>query len=115
MALLRFIVPLLVFCTSLRLPLNVQAQGGGCDCGYKDPLDPTGRVWTTYWQSDFTTMSRQELQNEFNIMTYSVQHPGGASRDFQANNVAIDGTGLHLTVHPKDGNNVPSAGIYTKR
>lgn len=113
MSLLRSAAALLLVSAFLQLLVSVKAQGDGCDCGYIDP--DTNQVWTTYWKRDFTTMSRQDLQNDFNMMGYTVQHGGGDSRDFQPENVDIDGNGLHLTVKPSVGTSVPSAGVYTKR
>ena len=113
------IAALLLFCFSLSPPARVRAQSGtsACDCGYKDPQDPTGQIWTTYWESDFTQMSIADLHRDFYLMDYSYYHDGGtASRAFEPNNVAIDQKGLHLSVQTETvDKKVPSAGLYTRR
>jgi len=94
----------------LLVPSKVGAQSN-CDCGFQDPQDPTGQVWTTYWAKDFTTMTASDITNDFRYMVGSI-----GLREFQSSNVAIDVAGLHLTVQPPDVNNsVPSGGIYTAR
>jgi len=116
---LQSIFTLSLFCTLLLLPSNVQAQydilnSSACDCGFRDAQDPTAALWTTYWESDFTQINQTELTNTFRYNEASFQHGTGASRTFEAANVAIDSAGLHLTVQPINGTQVPSAGIYTK-
>lgn len=56
------------------------------------------------------------MTNKYHIMQNNVAK-NGIARDFEINNVAIDGSGIHLTVHPisADGTRVPSGGIYTKK
>lgn len=111
---------LFLFCTILLLPSSVQAQyellnNSACDCGFRDVQDPTGALWTSYWESDFTQMSQNDLTNTFRYNEASFQHGTGASRTFQPGNVALDTAGLHLTVQPINNGQVPSGGIYTKR
>lgn len=103
--------------TLLLLPSDVQAQfnSSGCDCGFRDADDPTGALWTTYWENDFTQMSQKDLTTSFYYNQESIQHGTGAVRAFQAGNVAIDSAGLHLTVQPGNNGQVPSAGIFSKR
>jgi len=100
----------------LLLPSDVQAQfnSSGCDCGFRDADDPTGALWTTYWENDFTQMSQKDLTTSFYYNQESIQHGTGAVRAFQAGNVAIDSAGLHLTVQPGNNGQVPSAGIFSK-
>jgi len=100
------ILVLVIFCTAVF---------AACDCGYLDVQDPTSQVWTTYWESNFTTMSSSELAKGFRFMVKTIQHPGGDSRMFTQSNVAIDSNGLHLSVQPVLSNgDIPSGGIYTK-
>jgi hypothetical protein len=101
------IAVLLFFCTTVL---------ASCDCGYIDVQDPSANIWTTYWESNFTTMSSKDFNNKFRIMQYSVQHDGGDRRMFTLDDVAIDSSGLHLSVRPALSNgSILSGGIFTKR
>ncbi|KAJ7594666.1 hypothetical protein C8J56DRAFT_1044384 [Mycena floridula] len=95
--------------------LAVRVSALQCDCGFQDPLDPTKALWTSYFESNFTTMTWKQMTNKYRIMQNNVAK-NGIARDFEINNVAIDGSGVHLTVRPisADGTRVPSGGIYTK-
>jgi hypothetical protein len=99
----------------LLLPFATPSKAQQCDCGFQDPQDPTGQIWTTYWESDFTKMSSKDLTTSFSSMAYTLQH-SAAVRDFEPSNVVIDQAGLHLTVQPVNPNsNVGCAGVLTKR
>jgi hypothetical protein len=87
-----------------------------CDCGFTDVDDPTGQLWTTYWESDFRQMSLQDVTARWRPMVYEVQRRTAAVRDFDPANVLVDASGLHLTVRPPlDNGSVPSGGVFTVR
>ncbi|KAJ7572441.1 concanavalin A-like lectin/glucanase domain-containing protein [Mycena floridula] len=103
------------FCFFAIILLAVCVSALQCDCGFQDPLDLTKALWTSYFESNFTTMTWKQMTNKYHIMQNNVTK-NGIARDFEINNVAIDGSGIHLIVHPisADGTRVPSGGIYTK-
>lgn len=85
-----------------------------CDCGFLDPLDPTGQLWQSYFETNFTTTSWKQLAKLYRFMQSSVTK-NGTARDFEQDNLSIDGSGVHLLVKATTpGNDVPSAGLYTK-
>ncbi|KAJ7599020.1 concanavalin A-like lectin/glucanase domain-containing protein [Mycena floridula] len=87
-----------------------------CDCGFIDPLDPSGRLWTSFFETNFTLLTWEELNREYRIMQNPISKGERATREFTPNNVFINQTGVHLTVSPatSEGDVIPSGGIYTK-
>lgn len=86
-----------------------------CDCGFNDPQDPTKALYTTYWETNFTTTSRDQLGQLFRLLQTNLTKDA-LPREFLPSNVAIDSDGVHLTVNATpSGQPVPSAEIYTNK
>lgn len=98
---------------TLLLVSVAQISALQCDCGFNDPLDPTGALYTTFFETNFTTTSRAELGQLYRMLQANITKYG-STREFDPSNVAIDSTGVHLTVKATpSGQPVPSAEIFT--
>jgi hypothetical protein len=103
--------------SALSLPALARRQRiAVCDCGVIDTTDPNQAMWTDYFERDFRTMSRADVERDFVVMSYDIKRPVGLARSYEPDNMRVDSEGLKLTVSPaNDQGEVPSAGILTKQ
>lgn len=76
--------------------LAATANALQCDCGYIDPLDPTGAVYTSFFETNFN--SGTKLSEQYRILNTALTKNNALGRSFSPNNVALDDEGAKLTV-----------------
>jgi hypothetical protein len=89
---------------------------GDCDCGFVDSNDPTKSTFTSFFVVNFSSITRQQLDDIFIPATYEIsQRDAPYTRNFSSNQVQLSEAGLDLTVSPSpDSTKVPCAQVFTR-
>jgi hypothetical protein len=89
---------------------------GDCDCGFVDSNDPTKSTFTSFFVANFSSITRQQLDDIFIPATYEIsQRDSPYTRNFSSDQVQLSEAGLDLTVSPSPhSNKVPCAQVFTR-